>query len=114
MGQRSDATPGSNAEARSDPEQDTTPSRTAFGLFRGTSLGLYLLSRFWAVTATQMVSVAIGWHVYEITGDPLALGFTGLAQFLTMALLAPITGTVADRFDRRFVLAACHLVYVAS
>jgi len=57
--------------------------------------------------------VAIAWHVYEVTGDPLALGFTGLAQFLAMAVLAPITGTVADRFDRRLVLAGCHLVYVA-
>src|SRR5689334_14397311 len=86
---------------------------SAFALFRGTTFGPFLLSRFAAVTATQMVSVAIGWHVYERTGDALALGFTGLAQFATMALLAPVAGTVADRFDRRWVLAACHLAYLA-
>jgi len=67
-------------------------------LFRGTSFGLFLLSRLCAVSASQMVSVAVAWQVYERTGDALALGFTGLAQFATMALLAPITGEAADRF----------------
>jgi len=85
---------------------------TAFHLFRGTSFGPFLISRFAAVSATQMVSVAIAWQVYERTHDAMALGLTGLAQFAALALLAPITGDVADRFDRRAVLAGCHLAYL--
>ena len=81
--------------------------------FRDTSLALYLVSRLGSVSAAQMVSVAIAWQVYERTGDPLALGFTGLAQFATMALLAPLTGDAADRFDRRVLLVGCHAVFLA-
>jgi len=62
---------------------------------RHPSFGMFLLSRLCSVSATQMVSVAIGWQVYERTGDAMALGLTGLAQFATMALLAPITASTA-------------------
>jgi len=106
-----DAQSGSSAPVASAAPD---PQATAFHLFRGTSFGLFLLSRFAAVSATQMVSVAIAWQVYERTHDPMALGFTGLAQFATLALLAPLTGDVADRLDRRLVLAGCHLAYLAG
>ena len=48
-----------------------------------------------------MLSVAVGWQVYEITGKALALGFSGLALFLPGFLLALPGGHVADRRDRR-------------
>ena len=43
--------------------------------------------RFWmtrtvASLIMQIQSVAVGWHVYDLTGDPFALGFIGLVQFL--------------------------------
>ena len=40
-----------------------------------------------------------------MTGSTLNLGLLGLAEFLPVALLSPITGSVADRFDRRKVFA---------
>jgi MFS family permease len=55
----------------------------------------------------EMQSVAVGWQVYEITREPLALGLAGLAQFLPGVLLFLVSGHAADRFDRRKVLAAC-------
>lgn len=70
---------------------------------------LYLASRVALLVATQMLSVAVGWQVYEITGQPLALGFSGLALFLPGFLLALPGGHVADRHDRRRVLLLCHL-----
>src|SRR5688572_19190842 len=56
-----------------------------------------------------MQSVAVGWQVYEITRDPLHLGWVGLAQFLPLFVLAPVTGHVADRSERRRVLLFCYL-----
>ena len=47
----------------------------------------------------------LGKAVFDITGSELSLGFLGLAEFLPTALLAPLTGPIADRFDRRKVLA---------
>ena len=61
------------------------------------------------IVATQMLSVAVGWQVYEITGKALALGFSGLALFLPGFLLALPGGHVADRRDRRKILLVCHL-----
>ncbi len=70
---------------------------------------LYLVSRISLIIATQMLSVAVGWQVYEITGDALALGFSGLALFLPGFLLALPGGHLADRRDRRRILIVCHL-----
>jgi MFS family permease len=70
---------------------------------------LYLVSRVSLIVAMQMLSVAVGWQVYEITGQALALGFSGLALFLPGFLLALPGGHVADRRDRRGVLVVCHL-----
>jgi len=54
-----------------------------------------------------MQSVAVGWQVYELTQQPLDLGFVGLAQFLPALGLVFVTGHVTDRYDRRYVLATC-------
>src|SRR4029078_6719494 len=70
---------------------------------------LYLASRLSLIVATQMLSVAVGWQVYEITGKALALGFSGLVLFLPGFLLALPGGHVADRRDRRKILLVCHL-----
>jgi MFS family permease len=58
----------------------------------------------------QVLSVSVGWQVYEITRDPLALGFVGLAQFGPMFALTLYAGDVADRYERRIVLALAHFV----
>lgn len=69
---------------------------------------LYLASRVLLLAAMQMLSVAVGWHVYETTSRAIDLGYTGLALFLPAALLSIPAGHAADRFDRRTILLACH------
>jgi MFS family permease len=71
-------------------------------------------ARFLTVVGIQMQSVAVGWQVYAITGDPLHLGWVGLSQFLPMMLFALVSGHVADRFDRRRILAICMAVFAAG
>ena len=44
-------------------------------------------------------------QVYDITGDTLDIGLIGLAQFVPMLLLVLVSGMVADRFDRRRIVA---------
>jgi len=57
------------------------------------------------VFATQIVSVAVGWQVYDLTRDPFDLGLVGLVQFLPALLLVLVTGTIADRYNRRIIVA---------
>jgi MFS family permease len=51
-----------------------------------------------------MFAVAVGWHVYAITKDPLALGIVGLSEFLPFVCLVLVGGYVADHIDRRKIL----------
>ncbi len=57
--------------------------------------------------AVQIMSVAVGWQVYDLTHDPYYLGIVGLAQFLPALALVLVTGLVADRFNRRVILGLC-------
>lgn len=83
---------------------------SGYAAFRYADFRRYWISRFITSIAVQMQVVAIGWQVYELTHDPLQLGFVGLAEFLPALLLGLITGTAADRFDRRTILTLCYAV----
>jgi MFS family permease len=67
--------------------------------------------RFWGArlagtTANQMLMVALGWQMYGLTGSAWDLGLVGLYQFLPGLALTLVAGHVADRHDRRGVVAA--------
>jgi len=56
--------------------------------------------------AVQIVTVAVGWQVYDLTRDPFILGLVGLTQFAPGLVLVFVTGAAADRLPRRTVLIA--------
>jgi MFS family permease len=66
-------------------------------------------SRLASTGASQMLMVAIGWQMYELTGSAWDLGLVGLLQFLPALLLALIAGHVVDRFDRARIVALCQI-----
>ena len=97
------------------PGSDPAPS--AFpGEFqpRVRDLRLYLSVRFSSTLGTQIQSVAVGWQVYDMTRDPVALGYVGLCIFLPMVLLVLPAGDLADRIDRRRMLMASYVVQVLA
>jgi hypothetical protein len=76
----------------------------------GSDFRRYLAGRFFAGLALQMQSVAIGWYLYDQTGDAMVLAYAGLAVFAPIALFTLPGGDVADRVDRRLILGAAHFV----
>jgi MFS family permease len=86
----------------------------ALAAFRERDFALYASARFLATLAWQMQSVAVGWQVYALTRDPLALGLVGLAQFLPFVTLVLPAGQVSDRADRRLVLVAAYTTEVIA
>ncbi len=86
----------------------------ARAVFASRDFGLYLGARFLSALAIQMQNVAIGWLVYDLTRDPLALGLVGLASFLPAVALALVTGHTADRYDRRAILVVCYVVTLGT
>ena len=64
----------------------------------------FLLSRLTGMFAIQIQAVVIGWQIYELTGEPMALAYVGLAQFLPMLILLIPAGDLIDRHDRKPIL----------
>lgn len=85
----------------------TRPATPEANALRYRPFVYYWLATGAAAFAVQIMSVAVGWQIYDITRNPLHLGYVGLAQFLPPLLLVLVTGLAADRFSRRFIMAAC-------
>jgi MFS family permease len=64
-----------------------------------------LRARVASTSANQMLMVALGWQMYDLTGSAWDLGLVGLAQFLPALLLTLPAGHVVDHHDRRQLLA---------
>jgi MFS family permease len=79
-------------------------------VLRHRDFAFFLGGRFCNVLAAQMQWVANGWYLYDLTGDPMTLGWAGLASFVPIALLTLPAGDLADRVDRRWLLAIAHLI----
>lgn len=73
------------------------------------SFALFWCARMATVIAYQMQAVAVGWQIYEMTGNAFDLGLVGLVQFVPVVGLAPIIGQTVDRFDRRTVARTCQI-----
>jgi MFS family permease len=86
-----------------------SPSR-GFAVLRNRNFTFYLSARVLGTLAVQMQSVAIGWQVYEITGNLFDLGLIGLAQFAPFLALILFAGHAADRYNRRNIIAICMAV----
>lgn len=75
-----------------------------FSAFRHSSFARYFGARFLTAMATQITSVAVGWQIYDETGNAALLGWIGLVQFLPAVLLVLFTGLASDRFGRRLIM----------
>ena len=85
-------------------EESSIISHTRFAAFAYPAFSRYWTARFCSTFAVQIVSVAVGWQIYDLTRNPMDLGIIGLVQFLPLLLLVLVTGSVADRFGRRRVM----------
>jgi MFS family permease len=74
-------------------------------------LWLYLGARLAGTLGMQVQGVAIGWQIYDRTGNAMDLGWVGLAQFAPLLVLSLWAGSIADRFDRKRILIACWATY---
>ena len=77
------------------------PSSSTAALIKDRSVSVYLVAAALSAIGMFLQAAALGKQVYDITDSELALGMLGLVEFLPALLLLPLTGSAADRFDRR-------------
>ena len=97
------------------PPADATRRESPYAVLRNRDFSLYLIARFIAALGQQMLTVAVGWELYERTGSSLALGLVGLTQMVPMLLLILPAGHVADNYERkRTILGMVFLATLSS
>ncbi|HEX5438786.1 MAG TPA: MFS transporter [Gemmatimonadaceae bacterium] len=96
--------------AAAPPSSRTDP----YAALRIRDFRLYVIGNFVGTIGMEMVTVAVGWDLYERTGSALALGAVGLAQVLPVFLLTLPAGHVSDRFDRKRLLIAAQILLALS
>jgi hypothetical protein len=67
------------------------------GALRIRDFRLLWSARLVSLLGPWLLVIAIPAHVFTLTGSVAATGLTVAAEFLPVALLAPVAGVIADR-----------------
>lgn len=81
--------------------QHSSGRASVLQILRAPSVGAYIGANVLLYVGLSLQVTTLAKQVYDITRRELDLGFLGLAEFLPIALLVFVTGTVADRFNRK-------------
>jgi MFS family permease len=92
----------------------TAEASDPYEVLRRSDFLRYLLGRLVAVLGQQMLTVAVGWELYDRTGSALALGLVGLTEMVAMVLLTLPAGHLADNHDRKRIIQTALLVSSAA
>jgi MFS family permease len=103
-------------EATTDSDRAPPPAAAhdPYAVLRNRNVVLYLFGRLFASLGQQMLTVAVGWELYERTHSALALGLVGLTQMLPMVLFTLPAGHVADNHDRKRIIVLMNLVVACA
>ncbi|NTU80873.1 MAG: MFS transporter [Chloroflexales bacterium] len=88
--------------------------RRPMAAFQSRDFTLLWFGNLVSLAGTEMSRTAITWQIYQLTGDPLALGAIGLARLIPLVLLALGAGVLADAFDRRKLMIGAQAAMLLS
>jgi MFS family permease len=71
-----------------------------------------LLYRIGATLSYQIMMVAVGWHLYEITHSVISLGLIGLAELIPYFALALYSGHAVDHHSRKLISAIASTIHI--
>ena len=85
------------------PEPNREVKLSAREVFQSPAVKSFIIANSALYIGLMLQAATLGKHIYDITGRELDIGWLGLAEFLPIALLVFVTGSVADRYNRRRV-----------
>ncbi len=83
---------------------------SAFSSLRHRDFRLLWIGQIISVIGSQMQLAAINWHIYLLTGSPLALGLVGACRAVPIILCSLMGGVVADVVDRRRLMMTTQII----
>src|ERR1041384_8273410 len=86
------------------PSQKERKLPAALRALKHRNYQLFFGGQLISLTGAWMQSVAQSWLVYRLTRSAVLLRVVGFSGQIPVFLLAPIGGTVADRFNRHRIL----------
>ncbi len=73
-----------------------------------------MIGRFTFIMALRMMSTLVAWWVYELTGDPFAIGLVGLSEVIPAISMALYSGHVIDLSEKRMLLLRGVFFYICT
>lgn len=95
-------------------DEELNGKHDAFAVLKVRDFRLFLTFRFFTTIAFQMQSIIVGWQMYELTRDPLALGLIGLAEALPNIAVVLYAGHAADRYNRKRIIIWFTLLFLTG
>jgi MFS family permease len=84
--------------------EETNRQSKAFDAIKIGEFRLYIIMRFFFIMAVRMIGTVVGWKIYILTRNPLALGLIGLSEVIPAVSLSLYAGHVIDKSDKRKML----------
>src|SRR5882672_2116946 len=103
-----------NAESFLEPAAEKEAEENPYAVLRNRDFLLYLVGRFIASLGQQMLTVGVGWELYERTHSSLMLGLVGLTQMVPMLLFTLPAGHTADNYERKRIIVAMTFVLACA
>lgn len=91
-----------------------TAAIDGFAAMRIRNFRQYIIALFLLTLGVQIQGTVVGWQIYDLTHDPLALGLVGLAEALPAISLSLFAGHVVDSRDRRRIALAALVVLLLT
>jgi MFS family permease len=83
-----------------------------FAVLRIKEFNFFLANRFFMTLGIQMQSVIVGWQVYDLTHDVLALGMIGLTEAIPFIIISLFSGHIADSFNRKHIILVFSFLFI--
>ena len=104
----------SNGIPSGSPKEPSLRASDPYAVVRNRDFLLYLVGRLVSSFGQQMLTVAVGWELYERTHSALALGLVGLTQMVPMVIFTLPAGHVADNYDRKRIIVLMNLLVACA
>jgi MFS family permease len=84
--------------------KDLEAIKNIFSSLRSRNYRIYFTGQGLSLIGTWIQNIAMSWLVYRLTGSVFLLGLIGFTSQIPTFVLAPFTGVLTDRYNRRRIM----------